>query len=107
MASPEKLRAMSESRVFDLTLLLQPLGLDPVGLGSFGDVYKYKLKDGRLCAVKSLRFLSDDHEKKIALARVRIQNLSTPLLPQVIMIHRQYLVRLKTGRISRIQTFFQ
>ncbi|KLO16844.1 kinase-like protein [Schizopora paradoxa] len=55
MTSLEKRRAMSESRVLDISALLKPLRRDPVAGGSFGDVFQYSHSDGRLCAVKSLR----------------------------------------------------
>ena len=55
MASLEKRRAMSESRVLDISKLLKPMRRDAVAGGSFGDVFQYIHADGRLCAVKSLR----------------------------------------------------
>lgn len=71
MTSLEDRRAMSESRVLDISSLLELLHRGPVTGGAFGDVFQYKHKDGRLCAVKSLRRFAIDDSDPDALTRVR------------------------------------
>ncbi len=82
MTSLEKRRAMSESRVLDISALLEPLRRDAVAGGSFGDVFQYRHRDGRLCAVKSLRPHAINVEDPHALTKVGVQISIFLLFPQ-------------------------